>query len=231
MKKLVLLSTIAAIAITGFAFTDINRKAATAEETSAVTSTVAATTESETTSEQLTTTTEATTEPTTEATTRQKVTRSAETTTAELPEPASQLASASKKLRKCPVSDFEARLFEVTNEERSSRGIQELEWSEDLHNIACIRAKEAYENWSHTRPNGKIWYSILKEYQIYYTNFASENLACNSGEDASPETADELLMNSKPHRKAILDKRYKYVGIATYYGDDGLVYSCQIFCN
>lgn len=63
------------------------------------------------------------------------------------------------------------------------------------------RATEISSNMSHTRPDGKECFTVLKEMNISY-NYAGENIG---GGYSSPEAVVKGWMNSEGHRDNILD--------------------------
>lgn len=93
------------------------------------------------------------------------------------------------------------------NEVRIENGISPLEVSETLANCAEIRAQEAGEKWSHTRPNGNPWYTVDdKSY--------GENLAKGFADDTEMLTA---WLQSPTHRENILNPGFKSI----YVSDNG----------
>lgn len=55
------------------------------------------------------------------------------------------------------------QLFDDINNIRMESGLRILNWSETLDSAAKIRAEEASIYWSHTRPNGKPYYTVNKK--------------------------------------------------------------------
>ena len=92
-----------------------------------------------------------------------------------------------------------AELLMLINLERAKVGAQALAYRPEIEQASNIRAQEASQAWSHTRPNGTPYYSA--DDRIW-----GENLAKNFG------TAQDILnawMNSESHRKNILNATYK----------------------
>lgn len=50
--------------------------------------------------------------------------------------------------------------LKLINDYRAEFGLGALLWNRDLEAAAAIRADEAGVCWSHTRPNGKPWYTV-----------------------------------------------------------------------
>lgn len=97
--------------------------------------------------------------------------------------------------------------LDETNREREEAGLDALVWDASLAQCAAVRATEATQNWSHTRPNGSAWWTVNSQVQY------GENLAKNyqSGTDVV-----EGWMASPTHKANILTADYKTIGIAVY---------------
>lgn len=96
-------------------------------------------------------------------------------------------------------------LFNEINEYRESEGVDQLRWSKELADAAQIRAEEATRVWSHTRPNGKPYYTVNSN--VVY----GENLARGYG------TAEETLIawqESPAHNENLLYPDFKYIALA-----------------
>ena len=52
------------------------------------------------------------------------------------------------------------RCYQIINDYREMNGLKPLKWSPALEKCAEVRAREASNYWSHTRPNGKEWYTV-----------------------------------------------------------------------
>ena len=110
---------------------------------------------------------------------------------------------------------FAQNALEEMNQKRREYGLPDLIWSSELAQAAIIRATEASQNWSHTRPNGE-------QYNTVSDQVMGENLAKNYPDAFSTV---EAWMNSDSHRANILDKDLRTVGIAMIETADG-----QNFC-
>ena len=102
---------------------------------------------------------------------------------------------------------------------RVQNGVNELLWDENLEYVANVRAKEIVQEFSHTRPNGKPWYTVNSKIQ------GGENLAY--GFETSHEVID-AWMNSESHRDNILYADFTRTAIAIYVVDD-VYYWVQAF--
>lgn len=94
-----------------------------------------------------------------------------------------------------PAGTEEYELFILINEARAANGLAPLSWSGSLADCAYVRASEASEVFSHTRPDGSDWWTVNPD--IMY----GENLA--DGQTNAQWVFDDW-MNSPTHRDNIL---------------------------
>lgn len=114
----------------------------------------------------------------------------------------------------------EEEVFSLVNEKREEEGLDPLVWNKTLTKDASSRAKEISKKFSHTRPNGKEWYTLDEK------NMYGENLGKNYS------TAQEVFdawMNSESHKENILWENFTQIGIALYITKDGSYYWVQEF--
>lgn len=104
---------------------------------------------------------------------------------------------------------YQEELICYVNQERRKNGLNELKLDSTLNSYASIRAKEIEKKFDHTRPNNKLFNSIIK---INYST-AGENIA--AGQYSAKKVFD-AWMNSPGHKKNMLCKDYKKMGIALY---------------
>lgn len=116
------------------------------------------------------------------------------------------------------------RVVELVNIERAKVNLPALIMSEDLNKAAYIRAKETLQSFSHTRPNGSSFSTVLKENGISYRG-AGENIAWGQ---RTPEAVVNAWMNSEGHRANILNKNFTFIGVG-YYLDGATPYWTQLF--
>ena len=110
-------------------------------------------------------------------------------------------------------------LIDSINQERSTPVTQ----SSSLLSSATLRAKEASQKWSHTRPNGKRWNTTLTNIIDIQSVAHGENLAQTSipiSESYSDETMIQIskllhqgLVNSPTHYHVMTNENYKKVNI------------------
>ncbi len=72
---------------------------------------------------------------------------------------------------------LEAEFLKLVNAERKKNGKCELKVNEVLHRAARLRAEECLVKFSHTRPNGESYKSILKGDLSYKWSHIAENIA------------------------------------------------------
>lgn len=112
--------------------------------------------------------------------------------------------------------EVEKEILRLCNEERAKVGVQPLEWFEDAYCFTQIRVNEAAIKWSHTRPNGKPYYTVYNDAGVYMHGHYGENLfeTINEPIEKFAKNAVESLMNSPGHRANILDASYTRIAIA-----------------
>lgn len=105
-----------------------------------------------------------------------------------------------------------SEVLRLTNIERAKEGAQPLKYNKTLQDAAMIRAKEIYVKFSHERPNGTSYKTILGCVN-------GENIAMGYGD---AESVVEGWMNSSGHKVTMLDNRYQYLGVGFYESDKSL---------
>lgn len=102
---------------------------------------------------------------------------------------------------------------------------------------ASLRAKEAHQLWSHTRPNGKHWNTTLNaiidiNYTYHGENLAQVTLPVQSfNEDSIHQIALLLhqgLVNSPTHYQVMTNQTYKKVNIGIYVTKQEEIYQIVI---
>ena len=91
------------------------------------------------------------------------------------------------------TNDLAKEIFELVNKERVAVGLKELEYNFELQAAANLRAKEASESFSHTRPDGSSCHDVI-ELEYYATG---ENLLMADKEIATAENMMKTWMNLK----------------------------------
>ena len=117
-------------------------------------------------------------------------------------------------------------VLRLVNIERSKAGLSSLSTNATLKAAADKRAQETVTSFSHTRPNGSKFSTVLQEYGISYRT-AGENIAYGQ---RSPQEVVNGWMNSPGHRANILNGSFNKIGIGVYQSR-GVIYWSQLFTN
>ena len=117
------------------------------------------------------------------------------------------------------------QVVDLCNAERAKVGLAPLTMVVELNNAAQVRAEEIYTLFSHDRPNGTKYRTILDEKAISYMG-CGENVAYGF---RTPEAVVEGWMNSEGHRANILNEKFTYIGIGYYKGPNNYNYRSQLF--
>ena len=125
------------------------------------------------------------------------------------------------------LSAFAREVGRLVNEERRKNGLGDLELRVDISAAAQIRAVETETSFSHTRPDGRSFSTVLDEKGISY-RMSGENIAWGQ---KSPEEVMNGWMNSEGHRANILNKNYTSIGVGYYQNSKGVNYWTQIFTS
>jgi len=112
------------------------------------------------------------------------------------------------------------RAYNLVNAERTDSGLSSLVWDNNLESTSAVRAQECSQAFSHTRPNGKPWYTVNSNIM------GGENLAYGYYDASSALNA---WMDSPTHRENILWPEFSEVAISIYAADDGTYYWAQEF--
>lgn len=120
---------------------------------------------------------------------------------------------------------FAEQVVALVNKERVKAGLNEVTLDKTIESAALIRAKEIVQSFSHTRPNGSNFSTVLKEQGITYRG-AGENIAWGQ---TSPEAVMEAWMNSEGHRANILNRNFTKIGVGHYQNTKGTNYWAQLF--
>lgn len=122
-------------------------------------------------------------------------------------------------------SSIAEQITALVNAERSKAGLSPVTLDTSLTSAANVRAKESAVSFSHTRPDGRSFSSILTDNGISYRG-SGENLAYGQ---FSPESVMEGWMNSSGHRANILNPNFTKIGVGYYKSSSGTKYWSQLF--
>ena len=104
------------------------------------------------------------------------------------------------------AEDLAQEVLALVNEERAKRGIAPLRLADDLMAGAAVRARELTQSFSHTRPNGQDFSTVLPK----SNRGLGENAAAGQ---RTPKEVVASWMESPGHRANILDPTYIELGV------------------
>ncbi|MDE7444618.1 MAG: CAP domain-containing protein [Lachnospiraceae bacterium] len=110
--------------------------------------------------------------------------------------------------------------FDLVNAKRKEAGLGALTWDSGLEQASAVRAVEASQFFSHTRPDGSDWWTVNSN--LMY----GENLAKGY---ASADEAVTAWMNSPTHKANIMDTEFTSGAIAIHIGSNGQWFWAQEF--
>ena len=121
------------------------------------------------------------------------------------------------------ATKLDKAIIAAVNEARAEAGLSELASSKKLTNAAAQRAYELSTHWSHTRPNGSDFSTVLKEYGIS----GSSPAECLYY-DAGSFSADDVIELWISTNNTIFSEQPDTFGVASY-TEDGVTYICALF--
>lgn len=110
--------------------------------------------------------------------------------------------------------------FDIVNAKRQEAGLNALSWNAGLEQASAVRAVEASQSFSHTRPDGSDWWTVNSN--LMY----GENLAKGYATAAS---AVDAWIASPTHKANIMDTEFVSGAIAIHIAPDGRWYWAQEF--
>lgn len=102
------------------------------------------------------------------------------------------------------------QVLNLVNAERAKAGAAPLRLAQDLQNAAAVRAEEITRSFSHTRPDGRSCFTLVRDQK----HTMGENIAAGS---ATPEAVVDQWMQSPGHRANMLNKSFKELGVGHMY--------------
>lgn len=125
-----------------------------------------------------------------------------------------------------------SRILQLTNDLRTEQALESLVSNEQLEQAASIRAKETESSFSHTRPDGRDFYTVLNENGLDYVyTIAGENLAMATHHLEDKKMAEFLFngwVESPGHYENLIKSEYREIGIGVHF-DGEILYLTQIF--
>ena len=127
------------------------------------------------------------------------------------------------------LEEYQKIILKGVNIEREKNNLKPLKIDNHLNKIAIVKAKDMAreKKMSHTSKKFGVTFNLIKKEGISYTK-AAENIA--SGHK-TPEFVTERWLKSKGHRKNILERDYRFIGIGKATDNNGKIYWVQIFTN
>ncbi|WP_243521209.1 CAP domain-containing protein [Bacillus pseudomycoides] len=109
------------------------------------------------------------------------------------------------------LSEFEQRVVELTNAERTKQGLPALKVDAELSKVARAKSEDMQKNnyFDHNSPTYGSPFDMMKKFGISYKS-AGENIAQGQ---RTPEEVVQAWMNSEGHRANILNSGYTHIGV------------------
>lgn len=117
------------------------------------------------------------------------------------------------------------QVIDLVNEERAKAGLSPLTESSAVSRAAYTRSQEITRNFSHTRPDGTSFSTVLRQNGVSFTS-SGENIAYGQ---RTPAEVINTWMNSSGHRANILNSNYTTIGVGCYQAANGTLYWTQLF--
>jgi uncharacterized protein YkwD len=129
-----------------------------------------------------------------------------------------------------PLAAIERRIFDLVNQERTSRGLNALAWDDRLADAALSQSRSMARRgyFSHVDPVRGDLAQRLKEAKIPWHRIAENIFTEKEFADPAQRTV-QSWMNSPGHRRNVLDKELTRAGVGAARAQDGTVYVDQIF--
>lgn len=120
---------------------------------------------------------------------------------------------------------YAEQVVDLVNKERAKAGLNKVTLNKKIESAALTRAYEIEKSFSHTRPNGTSFSTVLREHNISYRG-SGENIAWGQ---SSPEAVMNAWMNSSGHRANILNPNFREMGVGYYKNSTGRKHWTQLF--
>lgn len=111
------------------------------------------------------------------------------------------------------VGSLEYAILAEINAHRTEAGLPELTLSTRLCGIAAIRGEEVSRVWSHNRPDGRYYTSVLADYGYGYST-AGENLCYVTGSGDAASIVSKWMGGD--NRESLLSGSFTTAGIGVY---------------
>lgn len=125
------------------------------------------------------------------------------------------------KLTEADIQEFEYEVLELANEERKAQGLEPLEFSVEVSEVARAKSHDMADSnyFDHQSPNYGSPFEMMQTFGVDY-RAAGENIAMGQ---RSPEEVMNGWMNSEGHRKNIMHDQFTHLGVG-YVEKNGTTY-------
>lgn len=127
---------------------------------------------------------------------------------------------------------LEQSLLDLSNRERTARGLPPLAMNQTLREIARIRSYDMALRgyFSHYTVEGLSVFDLLDGFG--FSGSQGENIGYNYQDSASSApAASRMFMGSPPHAQQILNGRYRYIGIGEVTSPKGAKFYTMVFSD
>ncbi|SEH16540.1 Cysteine-rich secretory protein family protein [Natronorubrum sediminis] len=149
------------------------------------------------------------------------------------------------------IDDVEQAIHDAVNEERAAAGVDELEFDDELRDVAYVHSEDMVERnyFAHEDPDGDRFLDRYEDagYECSVNGYlGGENLAQTwfdtpvatddrgtvhyEDEQELGEGVVDQWLGSSGHEANLLAEHWENQGIGVYVTDDGQVYATQNFC-
>lgn len=124
-------------------------------------------------------------------------------------------------------NNIEMQVVTLVNEQRQLAGLAPLSYSQEVSDIAYIKAKDMADNnyFAHNSPTHGSVADMFEKRKINYRALG-ENIAQGH---TTPELVVDAWMNSSGHKANILSAAYTEIGIGVYKDSKGIITWVQMF--
>ena len=126
------------------------------------------------------------------------------------------------------TTKLDKAIITAINEERADASLPALSTSKKLSNAAAQRAYEISISWSHSRPNGSSFSTVLKEFGVSGANPAE--CLCFIPESPSAKDVVSMWMDSGKDRASLLSEEVDTIAVASY-SEDGILYIAALLIS
>lgn len=126
------------------------------------------------------------------------------------------------------------QILDLTNQTRADQGLPPLSQNSDLELAGDIRAQETVTSFSHTRPDGQDFFTVLQDSEAppnYQYQVIGENLAMATYHIDDAHMARYIFqgwLDSQGHYENIINPSYTQMGVGVAYAE-GILYLTQFF--